>query len=150
MSIVAVMGIKVNCAQIERSVAFYESLGFAPRGSAATSNQAWLMDLYGLPDGRLRSQIMVRTEDPNGLRLELLEWADQTHHPFAANVIGMAMLTLRSNDLDTDRTRLEAAGGAVVGYPAVLENPTGRTLLMTVRDPDGMSLQLAQFVRTVG
>jgi|KBSSwiStaDraftv2_1062776.scaffolds.fasta_scaffold33041_3 predicted enzyme related to lactoylglutathione lyase len=147
MTIKGVSGFKVACTDIERSVAFYRCAGFEPAGPVSASAHAWLADLYGVSDPRVKSLAMVRADDPKSPRMELLEWAERAEGAKGASAAGSAMLILRSDDLQGDCAALEAAGGTVVSAPVSLPAPAGVTWLVNVRDPDGFGVQLVQFVR---
>lgn len=147
MSVNDVVGFKVSCSQLERSVAFYQVLGFEPAGDVITSNQPWLGVLYGVPGGGVRMQAMTRVGNPKGLRLELLEWSPRAEGKAQVNSPGAGLMLLKSSDLAADCAALTQAGGELVSEPATLENPGGRTLLANLRDPDGFALQLVQFIR---
>lgn len=147
MTIKGVSGFKVACADIERSLAFYQCAGFEPAGPVSASAHAWLASLYGVTDPRVRSLALTRVDDSKGPRLELLEWTVRAEGAEGASAAGSAMLMLRSDDLDGDCAALEAAGGTVVGAPVSLPGTAGVTWLVNVRDPDGFAVQLVQFVR---
>ena len=149
VGIVSIVVCKVSCANLERSVAFYEKFGFAVAGPASDTRADWIGDLYGAKGAWLRTQAMTLGDDPRAVRLELLEWSSPEAPVAGPTALGAGAIALRSDDLRADVEALKQKGVQFVSQVVSLPGPKGESLLVNVRDPDGFSIQLYQFVRTV-
>jgi catechol 2,3-dioxygenase-like lactoylglutathione lyase family enzyme len=146
MSVGDIIVCKISCAQIERSAAFYGLLGFMPARPPSSNDAPWVLQLYGV-EGRVRTQMLAREDNPKGVRIELIEWSNQAAQVAGPNAPGAGMLALRSNDMLGDYETLKQAGVEFVSEPMSFPSPAGTTWLVNLRDPDGLSIQLAQFVK---
>ena len=146
MSVFGMVMWKVCCRGIERSIAFYEVLGFKPANTPKVGAE-WVGPLYGIPGGIPRVQMMSRPDDPKAASLELIEWAPSTPGVEGPNTLGCAMAAFRTNDIDADCAALEAAGGRRIGEPVAVPGPERTMRMANLRDPDGFNIQLVQFVK---
>ena len=67
----------VNCADLDRSVAFYKLLGFEILNDRR--NVIWppfVASIFGLQRAQGRGVLMILPSDPNGPMLDLLEWLE--------------------------------------------------------------------------
>jgi len=147
LSVLGLVMLKVCCSSLERSIAFYEALGFKVAGPAKVG-AGWVGPLYGIAGGTPRAQAMSRPDDPKAVSLELIEWTPNAPGAPHPNTIGAGMVGFRSNDLDADCAALQAAGGELISEPVSTPGPADRTIRMAnLRDPDGFNIQLVQFVK---
>ena len=144
MSIRDIITVKVSCADLARSVAFYQALGYVASRPPSENDSDWLRGLYGVKTG-VRAQVMERPDNPRAVVLELLEWRERAPGAGDITAPGAGMIAVRTDDIAADVEALRAAGGSVVSPPITLEG--NRMMLATVRDPDGYPIQLIQFVR---
>ena len=116
----------VNVADLERSVAFYEALGFT---TAAT---------FGPPDG---SRTIVQMTKGDGM-IELFRYADgvAAQAPSVGPVAGLKHIGLLTTDVRASLAALQDLGLAPAGTP-VNETGTGITMAF-INDPDGTSIEL--------
>jgi len=122
----AVHHVCVAVTDLERSVAFYESLGFR---RAAT---------FGPPDG---SRTIVQLTLGEGM-VELISYRDgvEVPTPAAGPVAGLKHIGLSTGDVRVTLTQLEAAGVVEPGIP-VSETGSGITMAFFT-DPDGTIIEL--------
>lgn len=147
MSIGDVVLYKITCRSLDRSIAFYERLGFGARGPISEADADWVGKLYGVDGARMRVQSLARDGTATRMRLELIEWADGQAPCPEVDRPGTAMLALSSSDIHTDHKALLDAGAGFVSDPIAFPSTAGTTWLANVRDPDGLTLQLVQFER---
>jgi catechol 2,3-dioxygenase-like lactoylglutathione lyase family enzyme len=116
----------VTVADLERSKAFYEALGFACVAS------------FGPPDG---SRTIVQMVNGDGM-VELFAYADGVEpRPLATGpVAGLKHIGLRTGDVRATLERLRKLGLAPEGVP-VNETGTGITMAF-IEDPDGTSIEI--------
>ncbi|MDB5444962.1 MAG: lactoylglutathione lyase [Phenylobacterium sp.] len=144
MSIRDIITVKVSCADLGRSMAFYEKLGLVAVRPTSEADADWFKGLYGVTSG-VRAQLLERPDNPAAMRLELLEWRNQGRGAGDITAPGAGMFAVRTDDIAADLEALRQAGGTVVSPP--VEVPGGAMTLATVRDPDGYPIQLMQFFR---
>lgn len=143
--------VAIGCRDLDRSVAFYEALGFKPLARFAPGPQ----DGAGL---RLEGDVeweMAYLDDPRGtgaFALDLVQWnrpaADG--EPYAtANHTGIYRMALMTDDIEASFAGLEDLGVQCVSPPATLDMGPGlpelRALLFP--DPDGTMLELIESPR---
>ncbi|HEY5432926.1 MAG TPA: VOC family protein [Coriobacteriia bacterium] len=116
----------ITVADLDRSVAFYEALGFS---RAAT---------FGPPDG---SRTIVQMVKGDGM-IELFAYADGVVTPHAVDrpVAGLKHIGLRTSDVRATLAELEALGLVEPGVPVTTAG-AGITMAF-IRDPDGTSLEV--------
>ncbi len=141
--------VAINCADLDRSVAFYEQvLGFVPRARFAPGPR----DESALGLGADAEWEMAYLDDPRGdgtFAIDLVQWRNPT--PVGtpsdeANRIGAFRMALLVDDIDAAHAELAAAGVACLTPPATLDMGPGlpelRALLFP--DPDGTMLELIE------
>ncbi len=144
--------INVNVSNLDRSVAFYEQLGFrrfmpaipylklqeAQPGALHEDSAAAL----GLPAG-VRGRACIMELDDGFPKLDLTELATGSQSmPLANADLGLVRICLVSRDLPGDYERLTAAGVEFLSAPAPAAN--GLADLAICRDPDGTLIELLQ------
>ena len=144
--------INVNVSDLERSIAFYELLGFKlfmpaipyfglERGEARSLEDAHA-DVLGVARGTTGRACIVQLDDgfPK-LDLTALDCAAPAQ-PLGTQDLGVVRICLACADLAAEVARLEAAG---VGF--LTPSATGTAGLVEValcRDPDGTLIELLQ------
>lgn len=135
--------IKLVVADLVRSAAFYEQIGFTPDGKPVKIVGNWLEQLYGILGKSVTVQLMAPSH-PDGLRLELLAWSEGVAGDNTSLFrTGSAGISLTTDDLDRTLARLVAFGGRCAGPPVSIpgEHPLR---LANIADPDGFTLQLVE------
>lgn len=125
------VGLRV--ADLERSIRFYEALGFTPVLAAEVPDAAAAPLLRISAPVGLRASYLVNA----GFVLELLGF---DHHPAgpvdrAMTDTGLTHLSLGVDDLDEAKACVRANGGEVL-------DDTDLGVVAMVRDPDGQLLEL--------
>jgi catechol 2,3-dioxygenase-like lactoylglutathione lyase family enzyme len=145
--------ININVRNLERSVAFYQTLGFdvflagIPYLSLTTDAEPRQMPdagarALGLPEGsRARACIMqLRDGFP---KIDLTELTGASPRPPLGNAdLGLVRFCLASRDLQDDYARLRRAGVEFVSPPQPASD--GLADMATCVDPDGTLIELLQ------
>ena len=148
-----VIHVNINVTDIERSLAFYQKLGFELMhvfgdGAGGEGSEQELAQGMGFGGGRVRGAVLSLSDHPRAAtKIELLEWREpaatrQPERP--GHQAGVSRIALRVVDLKAFHQRLVAAGiefeGDVVDIDIV-----GAKCFILFRDPDGTLLELIEF-----
>jgi len=145
--------ININVRNLERSIVFYEKLGFeifipgVPYlGLTAKPDPELLPEggarALGMPaESRGRACIM---QIDNGFpKIDLTEWASEAQSkPLCNRDLGLVRLCLVSRDLESDYARLCAQGVSFLSAPQA--GTDGMAEIATCVDPDGTLIELLQ------
>jgi glyoxylase I family protein len=147
--------VNVNCTDFERSLAFYQVVGFTVVLDLAGSSASEYRRGLGLPtDSRNRAALlMLDPQQPRSARLDLIEWIHRRTHGSAAHRppssdlahVGFARIALWTIGLDAEYDRLRSAGIEFISEPVIM--PAGDTRFCCFYDPDGTVLELIEFMR---
>ncbi len=146
MHLTGLVHVNVNCRDFDRSLTFYERLGFRLVAMVPETNTAEVAAAVGMPPYRVRGGILAL--DGESTLLNLLQWLDpvddEAPYPHLYHV-GIARIALRTTDLDGDLDELRAAGIEPMSEPATVVwpgQPTSR--IVCFADPDGTILELVE------
>jgi glyoxylase I family protein len=147
----SIFHVNVNCSDFERSLRFYQMLGFRvaldiPAVTEGTGNSETGRGL-GLPDSVARAAIMTLSDDPHATRLDLIEWQQprDDDKPYARlNHLGIARIALFTKGLREEYQRLKREGVEFISEPVVIRTGAGRALFACFYDPDGTVLELIE------
>ena len=148
MTVTGLVHVNVNCGDFERSLRFYELLGFRQAIDVPPTNTAEVAAAVGMPPYRVNGALLVLRTSTGSLMLDLLEWQEPRDmtppYPHLYH-LGIARIALATDDLDADMARLAAAGVEFLSEPATVElagQPPTR--FVCFRDPDGTFLELVE------
>jgi len=158
-NVLQIFHININCSNFERSLAFYQMLGFRQlvdfeeTGAAGrrTFGDKGLGPVLNLPhdcDGR--ACLLALGDDPRATRLDLIEWQQpRTSAPGPRGMAqtGVARLCLKVRDCNALYRRLVEAGHRVYSPPTLIELVGSREYVFCCEDPDGVVIEFMQFVR---
>jgi catechol 2,3-dioxygenase-like lactoylglutathione lyase family enzyme len=145
-----IIHVNLNVSDVQRSLAFYQKLGFqvlhvfgnGPQGSGTNVEDG--MEFQG---GRCRGAVITLGDHPRcWTKLELIEWVDPPPAPRergAPNSLGVSRIALRCKHLDSLVKRLEAEGIEFETPPQQVDI-VGAKGFATFRDPDGVLLELVE------
>ncbi|WP_158969976.1 VOC family protein [Chachezhania sediminis] len=149
--------INVNCSDFDRSLAFYETVGFRvlldfedappPRRTFGEIGLGPVLNLPADCDGR--AALLTLSDDPRAMRLDLIEWrVPQEEAPPRRTLAqpGMARICLATRDALAVHARLQAAG--YDSYSAPVDTALGGSLIRVFccEDPDGTVIEFMQFL----
>jgi catechol 2,3-dioxygenase-like lactoylglutathione lyase family enzyme len=135
--------VNINCTNLERSLAFYEMLGFR--------------EVIDIPAGRLpglgmdpaigRAKLLRLGEEPRSTLIDLIEWHTPRPHgtPYAdLGHTGIARLCLRVKGLAAMVADLESHGVRFISEPVSPGLAGGKQTFVCFYDPDGTVLELME------
>jgi len=148
MAITGLVHVNINCADFDRSKAFYELLGFRELWRVPETNTPQVAAAVGMPPYRVKGALLHLQHAPVPVVIDLLQWLEPHDaappYPHLYH-LGIARLALATDDLDGDKARLEAAGVAFLSEPATMPADSGmRARFVCFRDPDGTVLELVE------
>ena len=124
--------VSFTVTDLQRSVAFYRSLGFAPERTIVVEDAAYI-------GGQLRSAFMTTT----GVRLELREYGvSGRQRPPEEQDVGSAHIALQVDDIAQWYRRLSTAGVRFLSAP--LHSETAAAKWVFLLDPDGLPVELVE------
>ena len=137
--------ININVSRLDRSIDFYQRLGFRVLHRERLDPRAMQQTLaaMGVPAGNGAEYALVRLGDhPGAACLDLVQWDDMVDAPpVRLNERGVCRIAIHVDDGDALRAAVAAAGFDVV-------NPRGLTaagreagIVLCLRDPDGVFLE---------
>jgi catechol 2,3-dioxygenase-like lactoylglutathione lyase family enzyme len=147
--------VNVNCSDIERSVAFYERLGFrvvhvfgdAPGEQVLDPDRDLLAGMSG-PGGTTRGCVLSLGDDPrSATKIELLQHVDpptRPQKPHGVRDAGVGRIALRTKNLLAFVEELRAGGVEFELEPQEIDI-VGAQRFALFRDPDGVLLELIEF-----
>ena len=146
MAIKSIFHINVNCRDLERSRAFYESLGFQVVLDLKAGGAPEMLRGLGLPSSsRAKAVIMMlEPEVPRSTRLDLIEWLEPPTHGEPRKdlaQVGAARIALWTKGIDEEYRRLTDAGVEFLSDPVDMNG----TRFCCFKDPDGTILELIDF-----
>jgi catechol 2,3-dioxygenase-like lactoylglutathione lyase family enzyme len=149
--------INVNCSDFDRSIAFYQLIGFEvvnDFAGDASFGEVGLGPVLRLPEECAgRAVLMMLKGDRHGPRLDLIEWTRPREAAPARRTLaqpGVGRLCLRTSDAGAVHARLAAAGHE--GYTAPVRMRLGGSIIeiFCVEDPDGTVIEFMEFVGRAG
>ena len=111
MSIVGLVHVNVNCSDFDRSLKFYELLGFKKYLDVPSTNSAEVAAAVGMPPYQVKGALLALENAKTPFVIDLLEWQepmdddppyDHLYH------LGINRIALASDDLDKDMARLKS------------------------------------------
>jgi glyoxylase I family protein len=143
-----IIHLNINVTDIDRSIAFYESLGFKVIhvfGDAETDDVKEGMSFQG---GRCRGVVLSLGDHPRSwTKIELIQWLSPPVEPAegASQVTsGVSRIALRTKNLQGFVAELEARG-VVFETPPQEIDIVGAKRFALLRDPDDVLLELIEF-----
>ena len=150
-----VVHVNVNVTDVERSVAFYEKVGFRvmhvfgdPPGAKLDPDGELGRGMANPGGGRVRGAVMSISDDPrSATKLELIEWVDPPAEPQPerpAWQAGVSRIAIRTKNLAEYHETLRARGIEFESEPVAIDVVGARRYVL-FRDPDGTLLELIEF-----
>ena len=147
MNIKGLVHVNINCSDFDRSLKFYELLGFQKVFDVPPKNSIEVAAAVGMPPYPVKGALLLlNSETP--FMLDLLEWQEPSDnsppYPHLYH-LGLARIALRTDDLDSDVTFLKSQGVAFLSEPATVKlDGRPETRFVCFKDPDGTILELVE------
>ena len=147
MNIKGLVHVNINCSDFDRSVKFYELLGFQKVFDVPPKNSIEVAAAVGMPPYTVKGALfLLNSETP--FMLDLLEWQEPSdNNPPYPHLyhLGLARIALRTDDLDSDVTFLKSQGVEFLSEPATVQlDGQPETRFVCFKDPDGTILELVE------
>lgn len=140
--------VNINRTDYDRSLAFYEMLGFKEVWRVPETNTPEVAAAVGMPPYRVKGAILALQNTDSPFAIDLLEWqsprdeAPPYEHLYRP---GLARLAMATHDLAADYAFLQAQGVEIVAPPAeVMMNEIAGSRFLCFKDPDGTFLELVE------
>jgi len=149
MSVESILHININCRNFERSIQFYELLGykclFDPIENMALPPQ--VAQGLGLPDGSTVHKMVLMGLNGifAGVLIDLIEWAEPSNFPERLDncaAPGASRIALVVSNLDETSNKLADSNFRPVGPPGKAEDILN---FHCYYDPDGLVIELVKF-----
>jgi glyoxylase I family protein len=136
----------INCTNLERTVPFYELLGFKVIYDFREGMKSQEMaDAFGLPVADLKGVHLRIGDNEEATRIDLLEFVAPPPRgkPYdALNCTGVARVCLKTKGIWQMYERLKARGVSFLSEPKKL--PGTEVTIVCFKDPDGTFLELLE------
>ena len=157
MQALQIFHVNVNCSNLERSLAFYERIGFRQvidfndSGTGEALGEPQLGPALGLPpESSARARMLMLGDNPRSARLDLIEWqdTDPASPPYPSLThLGIARICLRVRDIDEAYREMIDAGEKPFTAPTLINMGGTRQKFFCVCDPDGTVIEFMEFLR---
>jgi glyoxylase I family protein len=149
--------ININCSDFDRSLAFYELIGFRPLldfdadKDTRTFGERGIGKVLGLPDDAAgRAMLLALGDDSRSTRLDLIEWQrprSKARTPEDLTRIGLARICLKVKDCEIIYRKLQAAGIESYTPPTRIQLGGSYQIVFCCEDPDGTVIEFMSFVK---
>ena len=148
MNITGLVHVNINCSDFDRSLRFYELLGFQKVIDVPPKNTPEVAAAVGMPPYTVKGALLILQNSKTPLMIDLLEWQEPTdNRPPYPNLyhLGIARIALSTNNLDSDIAFLKSEGVEFLSDAATvkIENQP-ETRFICFKDPDGTILELVE------
>ena len=139
----------VNATNFERSLAFYQALGFQLlRDNRDVVWPEFVAGNFGLKRAQGRGALLALGSGPEHTRLDLIEWLEPAYDPPPAKPWSERVpriIALRTRNLRAAYAELRARGIEFVTEPRSLDPKSGIVAVVCCRDPDGLIVELIEY-----
>ena len=148
MTVTGLVHVNINCRDFDRSLSFYELLGFQKLVDVPAKNTPEVAAAVGMPPYTVKGALLILKNSKIPLMIDLLEWVDPSDSspPYEHLYhLGIARVALATDDLDSDVAFLQSNGVEFLSEPATVklkDNPATR--FVCFKDPDGTILELVE------
>ncbi|ABL80371.1 MULTISPECIES: VOC family protein [unclassified Nocardioides] len=142
--------IAINSTDLDRSVAFYQRLGFQALQDRSVRNDM-VKEAFAVPSGDLRFVHLRLGEDDNATILDIVQWfhpdtEDTGTEPVAQHQRGLTRFSVLTDDTQAVYDELAAEGVEFITKPTVVMTPEGGWKVALVKDPDGVVVQVTELL----
>ena len=148
MAIEGLFHFNINVRDLNRSIAFYETLGFQLQSQQDFVAPPGTETGMRIPAGHGRQAVMRIGSDPANPVLDMIEWQDAANAPApyaGLTNIGIARIAFRTTGLRATYAQLKRAGVEFWSEPQEFPAGPGKVVYVIFADPDGTLLELIEF-----
>lgn len=140
----------VNASNFERSLAFYQKLGFRVlRDNRDVIWPSYVGENFGMRVAQGRGALLALGESEHHTRLDLIEWLEpRWQNPDAVPSPDRVprVMALRMRNLRAAYHDLRSQGIEFIGVPRDADPTTGVESVVCCRDPDGYVVELIEYI----
>lgn len=135
----------INATDLDRTIAFYEGLGFKVLNDRRTVDWPdYLGDLFGLTRPKGRGVLMNLPSDPEGPMLDVIEWITPRVPPPATDEVPPRIIAFRVKNVHACAADLARRG--IPTFKLIEPQPASLGVVgcICARDPDGTLIELIE------
>jgi len=140
----------VTASRFERSLGFYTTLGFRVlRDNRDVIWPDYVATQFGLTRAQGKGALLALGEGPEHVRIDLLEWLEPAPEPPSARPIAERVpriIAIRTRNVRAAYADLSARGIEFITPPRGPDAPTGIEAVVCCRDPDGLIVELIEYM----
>ena len=141
--------IAINSRALDRSVAFYEKLGFTQLQDRPVAHEK-LKEAFAVPCDECRFVHLRLGDSDQATLLDIVEWgppglADGNPTP-PQNAHGLTRFAVLTESTDRVAEALKEDGARFITEPTTVMTPEGGWRVCLVTDPDGVVVQITELV----
>lgn len=138
--------VNINVTNLERSVAFYELLGYKVVDSFHEQGTPGLDKGLGLEYSDTRARFLALGHQQHETVLDLVEWVEPTLKTRAIelNEVGTPRICFRVKGLDEEISRLSSHGVEFLSEPQTIDTLERKPRFVLFKDPDGLILEFVE------
>ena len=149
MAVDRLFHIAINSKDLDKSVAFYEKLGFQQLQDRTVSNPK-LSEAFAVPCDECRFVHLRLGDSDQATLLDIVEWgppglADGNPTP-PQNAHGMTRFAVLTESTDRVYEELKESGADFITEPTTVMTPEGGWRVALAKDPDGVVVQITELV----
>jgi catechol 2,3-dioxygenase-like lactoylglutathione lyase family enzyme len=145
--------IAINSTDLERSVAFYQRLGFQVMADREVHNDQ-VKAAFNVPTGDLRFVHLRLGDAEDATLLDIVKWGppagegteDGDATPLPQHQRGMTRFAVLTDDTEAVHRALAADGVSFLTEPTTVMTPEGGWKVCLALDPDGVVVQITELV----
>ncbi|HEY6421347.1 MAG TPA: VOC family protein [Candidatus Binataceae bacterium] len=140
--------VNINVTNFERSLAFYQMLGFKVVVDLKEGGSEKMGIGLGMPNSRGRAALLMLGEDRHATRIDLIEWKSPKTEgkPYLHLAhAGIARIALHTKGVQKVYEELKAKGVKFLSEPQRFDTKAGKSSFVCFHDPDGTVLELIEF-----
>lgn len=142
--------IAINSTDLDRSVAFYQRLGFTSLQDRTVSNDA-VREAFAVPSRDLRFVHLRLGADEQATVLDIVQWSDPGtvdagRGPLPQHQRGITRFAVLTDDTQRVYEDLSAQGVEFLTKPTVVMTPEGGWKVALAVDPDGVVVQVTELL----
>lgn len=145
----SIFHININVTDFERSLAFYQMLGFKVVSDLGEGGNKQFEKGLRIPRPNARAALLMLGDNQRATRIDLIEWknpkTEGKPYPHLYHA-GICRIALWTKNLQGTYDELKAKGVEFFSEPQVLKNPGGDVPFVCFADPDGTVLELIEFL----
>ncbi|MBM4386019.1 MAG: VOC family protein [Deltaproteobacteria bacterium] len=139
----------VNCTNFERSIAFYQTIGFKVlRDNRDVIWPDYVAGNFGMTRAQGRGALLAIDDGPTHTRLDLLQWLEPAYDPAPDKPWSERVpriIALRTRNVRKAYEDLTAKGIEFITPPRNMDPSSGIVGVMLCRDPDGLLVEFIEY-----